>query len=85
MVYINEVVQELLNHRTRIASITEGIFQDSVKRADLVDMHRFMIKHRDQLKNGLDTFHEKIKYECSIKQVYTNIFFRPLTFIMLVI
>ena len=26
------IVQQLLNHRTRISSITEGIFQDSVKR-----------------------------------------------------
>lgn len=47
------VVQNLLDHRTRISSITEGIFQDSVKRSDLVDMHRYLKKHRDQLKEGL--------------------------------
>ena len=65
----DKIVQILLNHRLRIRSITEGIFQDSVKRTDLVDMHRFLVQHRDKLKKGMSDFHEKLRLECSMKQL----------------
>jgi hypothetical protein len=64
-----EVVQTLLDHRTRIASITEGIFQDSVKRSDLVDMHRYLQKHRDALKFGIHKFHQALRDECRMRQL----------------
>ena len=64
-----EVVKTLLDHRTRIASITEGIFHDSVKRSDLVDMHRYLQKHRNALKKGITHFHQALRDECRKKQL----------------
>jgi hypothetical protein len=65
----SEIVQNLLGHRIRIQSITEGIFQDSVKRTDLVTMHQFLLQHRDRLKKGIARFHQKLRTECAMNQM----------------
>ena len=32
-------------------------------------MHRFLVQHRDKLKKGMSDFHEKLRLECSMKQL----------------
>merc|ERR1711990_820772 len=46
----HDIVQELLDHRTRISCVTEAIHHDSNKRAELVNLHQYMKKHMDKIK-----------------------------------
>ena len=67
-----EIVQELLDHRTRITSITEGIFHDSVKRAELVNLHEYLKLHLDCVEQGIKNVHQALRDEVRAKLLLSD-------------
>jgi hypothetical protein len=67
-----EIVQELLDHRTRITSITEGIFHDSVKRAELVNLHEYLKSHLERVEQGIKNVHQALRDEVRAKLLLSD-------------
>ena len=65
----HDIVQELLDHRTRISCVTEAIFHDSNKRSELVNLHRYMRKHMDKIKVGVGQVHAALKEQAYLKML----------------
>ena len=65
----HDIVQELLDHRTRISCVTEAIFQDSNKRSELVNLHQYMKSHMKKLQVGLDRVHAALKEQAYLKML----------------